>query len=246
VSDKIQEAKQHAYSGNGGELIGATELLEVIVDGFGWDLVESVVFERILETVTEDVSEERVDELELSAFDRVEVAVLDSDMVVGDVACAEVVIDWLSVVNEVGVDVDDVKVVVGREVVSAGAVEVVGRGVTEVISGGEVAPASEVVGVVTEGGTELVAWGTTTVGVPDLKVVVGVDDVKVVVGREVVSAGAVEVVGRGVTEVISGGEVAPASEVVTGVVTKGRTEVVVWGTTTVGAPEMLPVVEAGT
>jgi hypothetical protein len=63
----------------------------------------------------------------------------------------------LSVVNEVGVDVDDVKVVVGREVVSAGAVEVVGRGVTEVISGGEVAPASEVVGVVTEGGTELVA-----------------------------------------------------------------------------------------
>jgi hypothetical protein len=35
VSDKIQEAKQHAYSGNGGELIGATELLEVIVDGFG-------------------------------------------------------------------------------------------------------------------------------------------------------------------------------------------------------------------
>jgi hypothetical protein len=55
--------------------------------------VESVVFERILETVTEDVSEERVDELELSAFDRVEVAVLDSDMVVGDVACAEVVID---------------------------------------------------------------------------------------------------------------------------------------------------------
>jgi hypothetical protein len=58
-------------------------------------------------------------------------------------------------------------------------------------------------------------------------VVVDVDDVKVVVGREVVSAGAVEVVGRGVTEVISGGEVAPASEVVTGVVTKGRTEVVV-------------------
>jgi hypothetical protein len=60
--------------------------------------VESVVVERILETVTEDedtedVSEERVDELELSALDRVEVAVLDSDMVVGNVACAEVVID---------------------------------------------------------------------------------------------------------------------------------------------------------
>jgi len=70
----------------------------VIVDGFGSDTVESVVVERILETVTEDediedVSEERVDELELSTVDRVDVAVLDSDMVVGDVAGAEVVID---------------------------------------------------------------------------------------------------------------------------------------------------------
>jgi len=46
----------------------------------------------------------------------------------------------------------------------------------------------------------------------------------VVVGREVVPAGAV--VGRGATEVISGGEVETVGEMVTGVVTKGRTEVV--------------------
>lgn len=90
------EVKEVTDSGNGGgEVIGATELLEVIVDGFGSDTMESVVVERMLETVTEnedmeDVNE-RVDELELSTL--VEVAVLDSDMVLGDVAGAEVVID---------------------------------------------------------------------------------------------------------------------------------------------------------
>jgi len=61
-------------------------------------------------------------------------------------------------VNEVIVDVDDVKVVFGREVVSAGTVGVVGRGVTEVISVGEVATVGEMVtGLVTRGRTEVVA-----------------------------------------------------------------------------------------
>ena len=45
-----------------------------------------------------------------------------------------------------------------------------------------------------------------------------------VVGREVVPAGAV--VGRGETEVISGGGVATVGGVVTGPATRGRTEVV--------------------
>ena len=70
----------------------------MIVDGFGTDTVESVVVEMILETVTEDediedVSEEGVDKLELSILDRVDVAVVVSSMVVGDVAGPEVVID---------------------------------------------------------------------------------------------------------------------------------------------------------
>ena len=196
MSDKIQEAKQHAYSGDvGGEVTGTTELLEIIVDGFGSDAVESVVVEKILETVTEDedvedVSGERVDELGLSTLDRVEVAVLNSDMVVGDVAGAEV---GILVVNEVVVDVDDVKAVVDvddvKAVVDVDAVNAV-------------------------------------VDVNDVKVVVDLDDTKVVVGREVVSAGVVEGVGRGVKEVIGGGEVTAVSEVETGVVTKGRTEVV--------------------
>lgn len=60
--------------------------------------MESVVVEMILETVTEDediedVSEEGVDKLELSILDRVDVAVVVSSMVVGDVAGPEVVID---------------------------------------------------------------------------------------------------------------------------------------------------------
>ena len=147
--------------------------------------MESVVVERILETVTEDedtedVSGEMVDELGLSTLERVEVAVLDSDMVVGDVAGAEV---GLLVVNEVVVDVDDVKAIVDVDDVNA------------------------------------------VVDVNDVKVVVDVDDAKVVVGREVVFAGVVEGVGRGVKEVIGGGETA-VSEMETGVVTKGRTEVV--------------------
>lgn len=93
------EVKEVIDSGDGGgEVTGATELLEVMVDGFGSDTVESVVVERILETVTEDedvedVSEERVDELEPSTLDRVDVAVLDSDMVVGVEAGPGVVID---------------------------------------------------------------------------------------------------------------------------------------------------------
>ena len=45
-----------------------------------------------------------------------------------------------------------------------------------------------------------------------------------VVRRDVVLAGAV--VGRGVTEVISVGEVATVGEMVTGPATRGRTEVV--------------------
>jgi len=54
------------------------------------------------------------------------------------------------------VDVDDVKVVVGRDVVPAGAV--VGRGATEVIRGGGVATVGEVVtGPATRGRTEVVA-----------------------------------------------------------------------------------------
>ena len=70
----------------------------MIVDGFGTDTVEGVVVEMILETVTEDediedVSEERVDKLELSILDRVDVAVVVSGMIVGDVAGPEVVID---------------------------------------------------------------------------------------------------------------------------------------------------------
>ena len=196
MSDKIQEAKQHAYSGDGGgEVTGTTELLEIIVDGFGSDTVESVVVEKILETVTEDedvedVSGERVDELGLSTLDRVEVAVLDSDMVVGDVAGAEV---GILVVNEVVVEVDDVKAVVDVDDVKA------------------VVDVDDV---------------NAVVDVNDVKVVVDVDDAKVVVGREVVSAGVVEGVGRGVKEVISGGEVTAVSEVETGVVIKGRTEVV--------------------
>ena len=73
-------------------------MLEVIVDGFGTDTVEIVVVEMILETVTEDediedVSEEGVDKLELSILDRVDVAVVVSSMVVGDVVGPEVVID---------------------------------------------------------------------------------------------------------------------------------------------------------
>ena len=60
--------------------------------------MESVVVEMILETVTEDediedVSEEGVDKLELSILDRVDVAVVVSSMVVGDVVGPEVVID---------------------------------------------------------------------------------------------------------------------------------------------------------
>ena len=60
--------------------------------------MESVVVEMILETVTEDediedVSEERVDKLELSILDRVDVAVVVSSMIMGDVAGPEVVID---------------------------------------------------------------------------------------------------------------------------------------------------------
>ena len=70
----------------------------MIADGFGTDTVESVVVEMILETVTEDediedVSEERVDKLELSILDRVDVAVVVSSMIMGDVAGPEVVID---------------------------------------------------------------------------------------------------------------------------------------------------------
>ena len=70
----------------------------MIVDGFVTDTVESVVVEMILETVTEDediedVSEEGVDKLEISILDRVDVAVVVSSMVVGDVAGPEVVID---------------------------------------------------------------------------------------------------------------------------------------------------------
>ena len=70
----------------------------MIVDDFGTDTVESVVVGMILETVTEDediedVSEERVDKLELSILDRVDVAVVVSSMVVDDVAGPEVVID---------------------------------------------------------------------------------------------------------------------------------------------------------
>ena len=157
--------------------------------------MESVVVEKILETVTEDedvedVSGERVDELGLSTLDRVEVAVLDSDMVVGDVAGAEV---GILVVNEVVVDVDDIKAVVDVDDVKA------------------VVDVDDV---------------NAVVDVNDVKVVVDVDDAKVVVGREVVSAGVVEGVGRGVKEVIGGGEVTAVSEVETGVVTKGRTEVV--------------------
>lgn len=53
------------------------------------------------------------------------------------------------------------------------------------------------------------------------EVAVDVDDIKVVVGRDVVSAGAVEVVDN-----FSGEEVATVREKVTGVDTKGRTEVV--------------------
>ena len=205
MSDKIQEAKQHAYSGDGGgEVTGTTELLEIIVDGFGSDTVESVVVEKILETVTEDedvedVSGERVDELGLSTLDRVEVAVLDSDMVVGDVAGAEV---GILVVNEVVVDVDDVKAVVDVDDVKA------------------VVDVDDVNAVVDVNDVKVV------VDVDDAKVVVDVDNAKVVVGREVVFAGVVEGVGRGVKEVIGGGEVTAVSEVETGVVTKGRTEVV--------------------
>ena len=40
------------------------------------------------------------------------------------------------------------------------------------------------------------------------------------------TAGLVEVVGRGATKVITGGEVATVSKIVTGVMTKGRTEAV--------------------
>ena len=165
--------------------------------------MESVVVERILETVTEDedtedVSGEMVDELGLSTLERVEVAVLDSDMVVGDVAGAEV---GLLVVNEVVVDVDDVKAVVDVEDVKA------------------VVDVDDVKAIVDVDDVNAV------VDVNDVKVVVDVDDAKVVVGREVVFAGVVEGVGRGVKEVIGGGETA-VSEMETGVVTKGRTEVV--------------------
>ena len=172
-----------------------------------------MVVERILETVTEDedtedVSGEMVDELGLSTLERVEVAVLDSDMVVGDVAGAEV---GLLVVNEVVVDVDDVKAVVDVEDVKA---------VVDVDDVKAVVDVDDVNAVVDVNDVKVV------VDVDDAKVVVDVDNAKVVVGREVVFAGVVEGVGRGVKEVIGGGEVTAVSEVETGVVTKGRTEVV--------------------